>query len=271
VKGDTLNTQSLRAIPVALPSLAQQRRIIDLVGHVDSTIARARLVSTLAIAAARATVASTIAQSVERRDLGSFANVRGGKRLPKGTPWAGVPTGHPYIRVLDLSNGRIRGDALVQVPIDVWPLIRSYVIEPGDVVISIVGTIGEIAVVPEHLAGANLTENAARIRPGRDLDARFLSAYLRGNEGQAEIAKRTVGTTQPKLALFRINAIPVPVLPIDAQRSCAALHDAFEAVAQEADYESARASHLRSELLTSLLAGDHEIPESYDRILDGAA
>ena len=42
VKGKTLNGPSLRAIPVVLPPLAEQRRIVDLIGAVDELLAAAR-------------------------------------------------------------------------------------------------------------------------------------------------------------------------------------------------------------------------------------
>lgn len=46
VKGNTLNSQSLRALPVLVPPEADQRRIVDLIGVVDTYIEGAREVAT---------------------------------------------------------------------------------------------------------------------------------------------------------------------------------------------------------------------------------
>ena len=42
VKGETLNSGSLRAISVSFPSLEVQRRIVDLMGHLDAHLANLR-------------------------------------------------------------------------------------------------------------------------------------------------------------------------------------------------------------------------------------
>ena len=39
--------------------------------------------------------------------LGEVANVKGGKRIPKGIGLINIPNGHPYIRVRDLNNKRV--------------------------------------------------------------------------------------------------------------------------------------------------------------------
>ena len=39
--------------------------------------------------------------------LGEVANVKGGKRIPKGIGLINIPNGHPYIRVRDLNNKRL--------------------------------------------------------------------------------------------------------------------------------------------------------------------
>ena len=266
-----LSASDLASLPIPLPPLAEQRRIVDLVTAMDEVAGR---VQRLAEATRRgaAAVVSEIADATDGpARLGDLAIIRGGKRLPKGTPWAGHPTEHPYIRVVDLEQGRIRGDDLVFVPDEVWPKISRYVVSPGDVVVSIVGTIGEVAVVPPTLAGANLTENAAFIRVTDHLDPEYLAAFLRGERGQEEIRRLTVGTTQAKLALCRIKAISVPLPALSVQQDCARLHGALEGVAEAAECAVRAAREARQRLVSSLLSGSHAIPASYDRLLDGAA
>jgi len=271
VKGNTLNGKSLRAIAVSFPPLAEQRRIVDLIGAVDEARSRAVAERTAALQAAAAVIDTTLRGAASTVRLGDHAIVRGGKRLPKGTPWAEQPTAHPYIRVVDMKGGTIDPSALVHVPDRVWQSIRRYVVEANDVVISIVGTIGEVALVPQSLAGANLTENAALIRVAPSLDASFLTAFLQSQWGRAELARLTVGTTQAKLALFRIESIEVPLLTLRHQQGAGAAFAEFRDVAVAAEREVSALSALRAVLTRSLLGGEVAIPESYDRFLDGAA
>lgn len=153
--------------------------------------------------------------------IGDIATVKGGKRLPKGTWVQDVPTAHPYIRVKDFTPQGINEQQVRYITKDVHQKISRYTIGIHDIYISIAGTIGLVGMIPESMDGANLTENAAKIciQKHAKFDAKFVEYYLKSGFGQREIASRIVGTSQPKLALFRIKAIPLPETPIAKQKS----------------------------------------------------
>ena len=165
--------------------------------------------------------------------IGDVANVKGGKRLPKGSTLTAAATPYPYIRLVDIDDGRINDRGLLFVPENIRPKISRYTINSDDIMISIVGTVGLVARIPARLSGANLTENAAKIVCDTTLvEADFLRYFLRSGEGQRRIAEQTVGSTQPKLALFRIADICYPSPPLSIQRAIAsnlrALDDKIE-------------------------------------------
>jgi type I restriction enzyme S subunit len=154
--------------------------------------------------------------------IGDFASVKGGKRLPAGTSLTSKRTNHPYIRIVDFKDGRVDKTNLLFVPDDVFPRISRYTISANDLYISIVGTIGLVGAIDQGLEGANLTENAAKICDINDcVDREYLLAYLRSHLGQQQIKALTVGSTQPKLALYRIEDILVPCPPVEEQRAIA--------------------------------------------------
>jgi type I restriction enzyme S subunit len=156
------------------------------------------------------------------KKIGEFAEVKGGKRLPKGKRLSEKKTTHPYIRVVDFTDGRISLSNLLYVPEEVFPNIKRYIVESGDVVISIVGTIGLVATIPTELHEANLTENAAKILiEDTTVDSQYLSYYLKSSIGQHEIQRNTVGSTQPKLPLYGIKNIEVSYPPLPEQRAIA--------------------------------------------------
>lgn len=152
--------------------------------------------------------------------IGDFAQVKGGKRMPAGTALSLNKSNHPYLRIVDFKDDGIECSNLQYVPDDVFPTISKYVISKNDVYISIVGTIGLVGSIPQHLDGANLTENAAKIEniDPQKIDRKYLEYFLRSSAGQRIIHKLTVGSTQPKLALFRIKQIEVPCPPLYEQR-----------------------------------------------------
>ena len=163
--------------------------------------------------------------------LGELCDVKGGKRLPKGASYAKSKTEHPYLRVCDFVDGSIADGDLRYISEETHKKIRRYTISDDDVYISIAGTIGLVGLVPKHLSGANLTENAARldIHYSSVLDKRYLARYL-STEGQAEISNRKKATSQPKLALFRIAEIPIPLPPLAEQKRIAGILDAADAL-----------------------------------------
>ena len=60
---------------------------------------------------------------------------------------------------------------------------------------SIRATVGTTAVVPESLAGANLTQGTARISPGKNVTGEYLLAYLQSSPSQHWIQRQVKGAT----------------------------------------------------------------------------
>lgn len=151
--------------------------------------------------------------------LGEVAEVKGGKRLPKGTSLTDTRNSHPYLRIVDFKMLGIDENNLKYVPDSVFEKISRYIINTDDVFLSIVGTIGLTGILPSSLNGASLTENAVKIisKDKEVLNPYYLMYYLSSPEGQFQISIRTVGSTQPKLAITRIKDIPIPLLDIEKQ------------------------------------------------------
>lgn len=156
--------------------------------------------------------------------IGQFGKAKGGKRLPKGESYADCATNYPYVRVIDMVNHSVNIPALVYLTQSTHEKIAKYTISSKDVYISIAGTIGQVGAVPDSIDGANLTENAAKIVLDKDspVDRDYLIWYLSLPAGAEQIEEKTMHTTQPKLALYRIEEIEVLVPPIEEQRSFAA-------------------------------------------------
>lgn len=162
--------------------------------------------------------------------IGDFAEVKGGKRLPKGASYADSPTDHPYVRVIDMVNRSVDLSKLVYLSEETHKAISRYEISSNDVYISIAGTIGQVGSVPECINGANLTENAAKIvlKADAKVDRDYLIWYLSLPVGAEQVAAKTMHTTQPKLALYRIEEIDVLAPALAEQKK-------FAAFAQQSD------------------------------------
>ncbi len=177
------------------------------------------------------------------KKIGDFAEVKGGKRLPKGEGYADGPTEHPYVRVVDMINRSVELSGLVYLSEETHKKISRYVISSKDIYISIAGTIGQIGCIPECIEGANLTENAAKIVLQSDapVDRDYLIWYLSLPVGADQIEAKTMHTTQPKLALYRIEEIEVLIPTANEQKR-------FVALARQSDKSKFELNQAISEL-----------------------
>lgn len=141
--------------------------------------------------------------------LEELVKIKGGKRLPKGANLQKIVSEHPYIRVRDMGNKYIPREGLEYVPNKIFPEIDKYIVESGDLIISIVGTIGLISIIDEYFHKASLTENCAKLNGLDEIDGEFLYYFLISKTGQDEIHKNTVGAVQRKLPLYGIKNIDV--------------------------------------------------------------
>lgn len=218
-----LTLDATRSIPILLPPLPEQRTIAAVLDSIDDAIER-----TEAVIAATEQLRDSLLHELLTRGvpgwhtawkdvpglgtipadwkvvrLGEVAEVKGGKRLPKGSTFADADTGLPYIRVLDFRDRTVDTASIKFLRPESHAFIGRYTISSADVYISIAGTIGLVGSVPARFDGANLTENAAKIviTKSRRLAKHFLLSYLDSSVGQSQIRERITALGQPKLAL----------------------------------------------------------------------
>jgi type I restriction enzyme S subunit len=154
--------------------------------------------------------------------LGEICKVKGGKRLPKGNNLTTVPNSHPYIRVRDMGEKYLPINNLEYVPNEIFPSIKNYIVDKGDLLLSIVGTVGLVSLVNDELDKASLTENCVKIIPQKDIiDNEFLYYFLKSNIGQEEIFRKIVGAVQPKLPIYNINDIGLNIPDLPTQTAIA--------------------------------------------------
>lgn len=163
-----------------------------------------------------------------------FAKVKGGKRLSGGYFVQEKKTDHPYIRVTDMELGMLSTSNIKYLPDGAYENIKKYTISSDDVYISIAGTIGLVGKIPNQLSGANLTENAAKITEldKSQINQDYLIYFLRSRHGQFQINARVGGSTQPKLALNRIETIEVPLRSIGVQNRIASVLTTYDELIQ---------------------------------------
>lgn len=149
--------------------------------------------------------------------LGNITQIKGGKRIPKGTSLLKENTGYKYIRVTDMKNGTVLNDDIHYISKDIYNKISNYTISKNDIYITCAGTIGRVGIIPVEFDGANLTENADKIiikHINKYLLVKVLSSYI----VQKQIQEVITTGCQPKLAIKKIEQLKIPLPPIKEQQ-----------------------------------------------------
>jgi restriction endonuclease S subunit len=132
-----------------------------------------------------------------------IADVSGGKRLPKGTVISESESSLiPYIRATDIKNLKVNLDTAIKIPKEIHQAIQNYQLKQDDIVITIVGTIGEVGILKENVDVCDFTENIAKARIKDDsVLPLFLLHFLDSEFGKIQTERFSVGSLQYKLSL----------------------------------------------------------------------
>lgn len=130
-------------------------------------------------------------------------------------PGKPAPGGVPLVRVSDVRHGRIDTRTPLHVAPEVETAYARTRLRGGELLITIVGTVGETAVVPESLAGWNVARAIAVLPVRRDVSAYWLQLALRAPTVKALIDSRLNTTVQATLNLRDLATLPISLPPCE--------------------------------------------------------
>ena len=253
----------IKRMSIVIPSLDVQREIVSYIKPIDDKIELNNEINNNLEQQAEAIFQSILSNAITTVNLGEIADVKGGKRLPKGVNLIDIPNAHPYIRVRDLNNALFASltPNYAYVDKETQKSISRYIVSTGDVLISIVGTIGLTAIVDSTLDKANLTENCVKVTNLKHITPEYLLLYLRSQLGREAIAKGTVGAVQQKLPIKNIQAIPIPLLSEKDKNALFCTLDSIFAGISNNVIQSAKLASLRDTLLPRLMSGELDVSD----------
>lgn len=165
---------------------------------------------------------------------------------------------HRLLSVRNIINGEfvLRDDDRTMNPDAFAELQRSYTVEPGDVLLAIVGgTTGKSAVAPK-LENVTVQRSLAILRPRRThLDSYFLNYWIQSDSLQGKIRETAVKyAAQPGIYLDDVAGLAVPIPPITEQTKIVASLNAQTGKLKMLVAEAERAIELLQERRTALIS-----------------
>ena len=132
------------------------------------------------------------------------------------------------LRVKDVRRNRIITDDVLRVSRDVEAKYPRSRLEGGEILLSLVGSVGEVAVVPPSLAGWNVARAIAVVRLANQTHSAWLKYYLASNIAQHHMRVWQTTTVQATLNLRDVLRIPI-ALPTEGERAAiVAILDALD-------------------------------------------
>ena len=127
-------------------------------------------------------------------------------------PGHGTTSGVPMLRVNNFFGHSLNLSEVLRISPKVESKYERTRIKGGDVLITIVGSVGQVAVVPDELGGWNIARAVAMIRPKEPELSRWISFVLRSPSAQHQlgVAANTTVQTTINLKDLRVLRIPMP-------------------------------------------------------------
>lgn len=137
-------------------------------------------------------------------------------------------SGIPYVRPTEIENGQIDLANLRRTSSSINRRYIRSVLRANDVILSIVGTIGKVAIVPPELSGGNITQSSCRIRVDATLaEPNFVAEFLRSPLATDQFTAKRLGTAVPRLNLADVRKFRIDLPPLVEQRRIVAKLDAM--------------------------------------------
>lgn len=288
VRMPRLGTNQAKEAPFPLAPLGEQKRIAqkldELLAQVDALKARIDVIPATvekirmsmldaAVRGRTATGHQALANAPTQRAMinlgdGSFELPEGWTSAPLGSliapdrklcygvvqPGPEVDSGVDLIRVCDIDRGQIAWNHLRKISSDVDHEYRRSRILPGDILLSIVGSIGRAAIVRKD-SPANIARAVARLSPDRSrLSPEWLYLWLTCPQVQWWLVSSSKEVARKTLNLKELAELPVPLPPASTQAGIVRHVESIFALADQLEAKAKAAQKRINTLTQSLLA-----------------
>lgn len=270
----------MSSLPLLLPPLKEQERIVDLIGSLDDTVAAGSTLEDRTKTILRQLPAAITALGVSHGwDIQRLADVLGDPSAIRTGPFGSqlhqkdyTPDGQvAVVMPANMVGGRVDVESCAKIErVDAERLSR-HLTRKGDILWSRRGDVTRFAVIDEASSGSLCGTGCFLLRPRFDADSRWLEVLLSAPETGHWLMDHAVGATMANLNRDILGNIPVLVPPEDRRQALADSWSSLRQVERTGSSAIASLQALRSNVLTALLSGEHEIPESYDQLIQEAS
>ena len=260
------------AVPQVIADLDDQRRIAnfldDQTSRIDQLIELRRAQRDQVGDWFRSYLEDMLSRSVEQQRLSSLTDPSRPIQYGIVLPGPNFDGGVPIVKGGDVAAHRMDPSGLNRTDPVIDAAYPRSRLAAGDLLIAIRGSVGELATVPPELAGANITQDAARIAP-RGVDADWLRWTLQAPLVQGRIAERVTGATVRGINIGDLRRVLVPWVDRHKQTRLGMLAARTARHVKNLDFELtssvARLQERKRALITAAVTGEFDVTTASGR------
>lgn len=127
----------------------------------------------------------------------------------------------PIIRINNIKNGQIVPEDVMKVSQTVEAKYRRTRLEGGELIVTVVGSVGDALIVPEKYKGWNVARAVSVSRVLEGFDPHFIKYCFSTDQIKHQLYGQTNDTVQPTLNLSSLKEILFPIPPLPEQKAIA--------------------------------------------------
>lgn len=145
-----------------------------------------------------------------------------------------VDNGYPLLSAKDINNGvlTIPTNSRKISKIDFDDIYKNYKIKSGDVLITIVGSVGRTAIVRDFIDVA-FQRSVGILRPNNKVTSSFLFYVLQTTQQQKQLMSKISKSAQGGVYLGELNKIIIPIPPLEEQQRIVSILDRFDRITND--------------------------------------
>lgn len=214
---NNLKNEHLDELEIPLPPLDEQRRIAEILDRADALRRKRKRALDLLDSLTQSIFLEMFGDPIENTkhlpvvDLENV--VSPSRKITYGIlkPGPHIADGIPYVRVVDMQNSLIDVSGLKRTTRAIASEYRRSTLQAGDLLISIRGHVGRMAITPPECEGANITQDTARLAV-EGANAEFVKAQLETDAAKRWMGRRTKGAAVKGINLGDLRNFPL-ILP----------------------------------------------------------
>ena len=155
----------------------------------------------------------------------------------------------PFLQVGDINATGISDEHLIFIENEVSAKYPKTILKNGDLIFSVRGTIGKVAVVTHEFENSNINPNLIRVSLNEGVNPQYVEIVLKSKIGQEQVNRLISGGVQPTITKSDILSLEIPI----------PLPEIQEKIADEALKQRSEATKLRQEADAIVEAAKEEV------------